>query len=37
VRRLEEAVLARPGDQRRLVELRQPVGGLVRVARLLAL
>jgi hypothetical protein len=26
VRRLEEAVLARPGDQRRLVELPQPVG-----------
>ena len=29
---LEEAVLARPGDQRRLVELVQAVGRLVRVA-----
>src|SRR5262249_55483539 len=33
VRRFEEAILARPGDQRRLVELPNPVGGLVRVAR----
>ena len=33
VRRLEEAVLSRPSDQRRLVELAESVGGLVGVAR----
>jgi hypothetical protein len=33
VRRLEEGVVARPGDQCRLVELPQPVSGLVRVVR----